>query len=269
MALEEQQAMMTLDDSSGLPLEVIERHESQESSRYTAGRLETERPQVYRAVVALLRAGYSPEETAQELGMHFYTVNAVSIKLPEVVAVGKKTTARLAHATGRRALEKIHDFVESHSVKTWNDAKSAAMVAGITIDKGQVLDGEPTEIQGHTSPNLLQVGEMFRELAASAGKPVLTEKNGEQKSGSLTAGLAVGPGFVAAAVRSEMASEADKEADKVLQSVDNQKSNYDKHLIDKQGEAEVTGGDDAPAVVSAEGGRGGSADSSAPHSIDG
>jgi hypothetical protein len=190
--------------------------EGEESGRYTAGRLRSRKPEIARAATALLHAGYGLQEVADTLGLHFYTIQALAADQPTAVAVGKKQTARLAGHVGRRALERIQQFIETHGIKDWADAQRAATVAGISLDKAQVLDGEPSAIVQHSGPSLLDAADLLKQLVSPG-------EDSAQKGGggdSMAAMMASGPGVLVAAVRRSEAVKADKKADKILASVD-------------------------------------------------
>lgn len=179
---------------------VVAEHES--AGRYTAARLRSQKPELARAALALLGAGYGLQDTADALNLHFYSVQALAAESPETVAVGKKMTARLAGNVGRTALQKIDDFLKTCTVTTAQQAQQLATVAGIALDKAQVLDGEPSEIVQHNAPALVDVGGLMSKLLPA--QPVTAGESGGQKERiEESAAVAMLPGgaLVAAARR--------------------------------------------------------------------
>jgi hypothetical protein len=198
--MSEQQSLLTIEDELGISTggdlsRVINRGE--EAGRYTAGRLQSQRPEIYRAARALLRAGLGLQEVAVELNLHFYTVQGVAAQDVDAVAVGKKHTARLAGHVGRRALERVADYLEAHTIETAGDAQRLATVAGIAIDKAQLLDGEPTAIHATSGPSLVDASALLRDLLPRS----VSAADGSAQKGEFAAAVVSGGGLVAAAVR--------------------------------------------------------------------
>lgn len=197
----EQQSLLTIEDELGmLPGGDLSRviNRGEESGRYTAGRLQSQRPEIFRAARALIRAGLGLQEVASELNLHFYTVQGVAAQDTDAVAVGKKHTARLAGHVGRRALERVADYLESHTIETAGDAQRLATVAGIAIDKAQLLDGEPTAIHATSGPSLVDASALLRDLLP---RSVSAADGSDQKGEFEAAAVVTGGGLVAAAVR--------------------------------------------------------------------
>ena len=224
----------------------------EESGRYTGARLA---PGVKRAALILLREGWGPQEVAADLGIHYYTVQSLQAGEPEIVAAGKKETARLAGNVGRRALEKINTFIESAEIETWSDAQRAAMVAGITLDKAQVLDGEPTAIIQTNQPQLVDAGAFLSGLLSgpiTAQENNLSKEAGGPGAGAIdvheVAAVAAMPGgAIIAASRRVVVSKAEGKAEDILQAVDCQAVDMDKQLITSQGGADSGAVDGAAA----------------------
>ena len=214
----------------------IEQHES--AGRYTAARLKQQKPELARAALALLGAGYGLQDTADTLGLHFYSVQAIASEAPAAVAVGKKQTARLAGHVGRTALEKIKDYLEDCTITTPQHAQQLATVAGIALDKAQVLDGEPTEITQVQAPALVDVGGLMSKLLPA--QPVSAGENSAVKE---AAAVAIVPGGLVAASRRVLAREAEEKADKDLQVVDVQCSEAAKHETNNQLQADPGAGE--------------------------
>lgn len=195
----EQQSLLTIEDELGmLPGGDLSRviNRGEESGRYTAGRLQSQRPEIYRAARALIRAGLGLQEVASELNLHFYTVQSVAAQDVDAVAVGKKHTARLAGHVGRRALERVADYLEAHTIQTAGDAQRLATVAGIAIDKAQLLDGEPTAIHATSGPSLIDASALLRDLLP---RSVTAADGSDQKGEFEAAAVVAGGGQVAAA----------------------------------------------------------------------
>lgn len=207
--------------------------EHEESGRYTGARLKSQRPEIATAASLLLKAGYGYQETADALNLNFYTVQALAAEDPEAVAVGKKQTARLAGNVGRVALERINDYLQTATVKNATDAQKLAMVAGIAIDKAQVLDGEPTAIVRDERPRLTDAAGFMGKLLSS-GQPVPAGKGAALKgSGPAGSGADAGEvveevqavaelpgGALVAASRRVIQREAGAKAEAVAQVVD-------------------------------------------------
>ena len=226
--------------------------DAESAGKYTAARLRRQKPELARAAGALLQAGYGLQDTADALGLHFYSVQALAAESPDSVAVGKKNTARLAGHVGRRALERVHEFLESATVTTAQQAQQLATVAGIALDKAQVLDGEPSEIVGHTGPAITDVAGLMAKLMPA--QPVSAGESSGLKEGAGSSeeraiAIASGGSVLVAASRRICEREAEQKAEADLQAVDIQaEENSNPLTTDQAGRpdagaqaAEVTG----------------------------
>lgn len=194
-------ALIASDEAQGGSAFATKIRASEESGRYTAERLRRERPEIARAAIALLRAGYGPQEVANELGIHYYSVVALSSLDPAAVAAGKKQTARLAGNVGRRAIELFGDWMEEHAERIVKYGKSEDMQrivtsGAIALDKAQVLDGEPTEIREDRGPDLMDAAALLREMMPRDESGQLVSPAGKSGQKGL---IVAGRGVVAAA----------------------------------------------------------------------
>jgi len=275
MSEDKQINLITPESGAGLA-PVYEQLES--ADKYTAARLRKQRPDLCTATEALINSGMGLQDIASALGLHFYSVQALAAEMPDAVAVGKKQVARLAGNVGRRAFEKINEFLDTCTITTAQQAQQMATVAGIALDKQQVLDGEPSEIVQHNAPGLTDMaGLMTQFLPAplervSAGGNSAAKEGGEMVEDSRVM-MAVPGGALIAASRRVTAAKAELKAAEDLQSVDCQANGEANPLSDNQaddGSRSVAGGgglgdddDDAAAapVPQSDRGRGGVGDS--------
>jgi hypothetical protein len=123
---------------------------AQESSgRYTADRLHDQRPAVYAAVVRLLAEGWSARRITELLGCHPYTIAAVREREAPAIETQKETLGRRALAAARLAVDSLLDALNDPETADDIGARDRALIAGILVDKAQLLLGGATSRVEH------------------------------------------------------------------------------------------------------------------------
>lgn len=97
------------------------------------------RPEVYRAICRMSAEGLSMSAMARALGVSRNTVAAVQEREGITIEQHKKELLRNVRTAARLSVERVVELVP-----TINNAKDAAIVAAVMVDKLQLLSGEAT-----------------------------------------------------------------------------------------------------------------------------
>jgi hypothetical protein len=109
------------------------------AGEFTGERLLERRPDAYRAVIRMAAEGLSISATARALGVSRNTVAAVREREGICIEQEKKELLRDVRRAARLSVERAIELIPS-----LNNAKDAAIVAAVMVDKGQLLSGEAT-----------------------------------------------------------------------------------------------------------------------------
>jgi transcriptional regulator with XRE-family HTH domain len=109
------------------------------TGEFSGERLLTRRPEVYRAICRMSAEGLSMSAMARALGVSRNTVAAVQEREGISIEQHKKELLRNVRTAARLSVERVVELVPSIT-----NAKDAAIVAAVMVDKLQLLSGEAT-----------------------------------------------------------------------------------------------------------------------------
>jgi len=109
------------------------------TGEFSGERLLARRPEVYRAICRMSAEGLSMSAMARALGVSRNTVAAVQDREQISIEQHKKELLRNVRTAARLSVERVVELVPSI-----NNAKDAAIVAAVMVDKLQLLSGEAT-----------------------------------------------------------------------------------------------------------------------------
>jgi hypothetical protein len=109
------------------------------TGEFSGERLLARRPEVYRAICRMSAEGLSMSAMARALGVSRNTVAAVQDREQISIEQQKKELLRNVRTAARLSVERVVELVPSI-----NNAKDAAIVAAVMVDKLQLLSGEAT-----------------------------------------------------------------------------------------------------------------------------
>lgn len=109
------------------------------TGEFSGERLLARRPEVYRAICRMSAEGLSMSAMARALGVSRNTVAAVQEREQFPIEQQKKELLKNVRTAARLSVERVVELVPSI-----NNAKDAAIVAAVMVDKLQLLSGEAT-----------------------------------------------------------------------------------------------------------------------------
>jgi hypothetical protein len=133
-------------------LREVERAESTEGL-YTGVRLAEHRPHTYQAIIQCLSAGMGVIRISRQLHVHIKTVEGVRDREGHTIAIVRERLAREMMSAAELVVEGIREDVEDPERRAKIGTRDKAIIAGILIERGQVLSGGATsrlEIEIHT-----------------------------------------------------------------------------------------------------------------------
>jgi transcriptional regulator with XRE-family HTH domain len=152
------------------------------TGEFSGERLLARRPEVYRAICRMSAEGLSMSAMARALGVSRNTVAAVQDREQFPIEQQKKELLKNVRTAARLSVERVVELVPSI-----NNAKDAAIVAAVMVDKLQLLSGEATARVERVEVNQDKLSEMLASLPVLEAEVVpLTGSSG---SGSNTKGL--------------------------------------------------------------------------------
>lgn len=181
------------------------------TGEFSGERLLARRPEVYRAIVRMSAEGLSMSAMARALGVSRNTVAAVQEREGISIEQHKKELLRNVRTAARLSVERVVELVPSI-----NNAKDAAIVAAVMVDKLQLLSGEATARVERVEVSQDKLSEMLASLPVLEAEVVpVTGLNG---SGSEQRGL---PGMGAVSVSGYLVEvDADFESEDLKRFVD-------------------------------------------------
>ena len=129
------------------------------TGEFSGERLLTRRPEVYRAICRMSAEGLSMSAMARALGVSRNTVAAVQDREQISIEHHKKELLRNVRTAARLSVERVVELVPSI-----NNAKDAAIVAAVMVDKLQLLSGEATARVERIEVNQDKLSEMLASL---------------------------------------------------------------------------------------------------------
>ena len=183
------QGELALPSSSTLPASFFE--ESETRQEWTGERLAKQRPETYRQIVGLLAEGLGVKRIAKILEVSIHTVQAVRDREPEPIATLKERVAADCRRVSGLCLESIREeLLDGRRIAP----RDAAWIAGVLIDKAELLSGSPTSrVRIEDGPSHLDVVDLFEQLRDRARMGLGREIGVTERDG-LEVGPACAPG---------------------------------------------------------------------------
>lgn len=170
------QSTLGLPDLPGIEAgwEILTVDADRATGRFTCEQLEKNEAK-RQAVVAALAEGHSMRAIHRAFGISVNTVLAANRKYGEEIETRKQSVGRAAFDVAQLAIERMRDEMDTMP------KASLPIIAGVMIDKGQLLTGAPTARVEHTSAETPQT---FNDWLASLTDvtPVAEGKEMGQKS---------------------------------------------------------------------------------------
>jgi len=170
------------------------------TGEFSGERLLTRRPEVYRAICRMSAEGLSMSAMARALGVSRNTVAAVQEREGISIEQHKKELLRNVRTAARLSVERVVELVPSIT-----NAKDAAIVAAVMVDKLQLLSGEATARVERVEVSQDKLAEMLASLPILEAEVLpLTGPSADAPEQKGTAAL---PGVMPAGVVSDSLSE--------------------------------------------------------------
>lgn len=160
------------------------------TGEFSGERLLSRRPEVYRAILSMSAEGLSVSAMARAFGVSRNTIAAVQDREGISIEHLKKELLRNVRTAARLSVERVVELVPSI-----NNAKDAAIVAAVMVDKLQLLSGEATARVERVEVSQDKLSEMLSGLPMLEAE--LVPATGPGGSGSEQKGqaVAVSPGL--------------------------------------------------------------------------
>ena len=152
------------------------------TGEFSGERLLARRPEVYRAICRMSAEGLSMSSMARALGVSRNTVAAVQDREQFPIEQHKKELLKNVRTAARLSVERVVELVPSI-----NNAKDAAIVAAVMVDKLQLLSGEATSRVEKVEVSQDKLSEMLASLPVLDAEVV--QVTGLHGSGSEQRGL--------------------------------------------------------------------------------
>ena len=143
------------------------------TGEFSGERLLARRPEVYRAICRMSAEGLSMSAMARALGVSRNTVAAVQDREQFPIEQQKKELLKNVRTAARLSVERVVELVPSI-----NNAKDAAIVAAVMVDKLQLLSGEATARVERVEVNQDKLSEMLASLPVLEAEVVPTGLHG-------------------------------------------------------------------------------------------
>jgi transcriptional regulator with XRE-family HTH domain len=143
------------------------------AGEFSGERLLARRPEVYRAICRMSAEGLSMSAMARALGVSRNTVAAVQDREQFPIEQQKKELLKNVRTAARLSVERVVELVPSI-----NNAKDAAIVAAVMVDKLQLLSGEATARVERVEVNQDKLSEMLASLPVLEAEVVPTGLHG-------------------------------------------------------------------------------------------
>lgn len=147
------------------------------TGEFSGERLLARRPEVYRAICRMSAEGLSMSAMARALGVSRNTVAAVQDREQFPIEQQKKELLKNVRTAARLSVERVVELVPSI-----NNAKDAAIVAAVMVDKLQLLSGEATARVERVEVSQDKLSEMLASLPVLEAEVV--QVTGPHGSGS-------------------------------------------------------------------------------------
>jgi hypothetical protein len=170
------------------------------TGEFSGERLLARRPEVYRAICRMSAEGLSMSAMARALGVSRNTVAAVQEREGISIEHLKKELLKNVRTAARLSVERVVELVP-----TINNAKDAAIVAAVMVDKLQLLSGEATSRVEKVEVSQDKLSEMLASLPVLEAEvvPVTGPSGSASTQKGLAAGSLLGLGLAGADIESE------------------------------------------------------------------
>lgn len=168
------------------------------TGEFSGERLLARRPEVYRAICCMSAEGLSMSAMARALGVSRNTVAAVQEREGISIEQHKKELLRNVRTAARLSVERVVELVP-----TINNAKDAAIVAAVMVDKLQLLSGEATSRVEKVEVSQDKLSEMLASLPLLEAEVVAVtgpHASGSEQKGPTGSGVGTVSGCLAAMV---------------------------------------------------------------------
>jgi hypothetical protein len=173
------EAQMELGMSSGDMPAGLFFEECEVKPRYTAERFFRKKPEAYRQVVALRAEGLGILRISKILSVHPYTVMAVLEREPTKIEMEKERLSRAARGAANLAVDGIIEDLADENTRRKVSARDKAIIAGVMIEKSELLVGRPTSINLNVDVVLPSHDEYNRLAMGCGGKPAGQKGEGQ------------------------------------------------------------------------------------------
>ena len=160
------------------------------TGEFSGERLLARRPEVYRAILSMSAEGLSVSAMARAFGVSRNTIAAVQDREGFTIEQHKKELLRNVRTAARLSVERVVELVPGIQ-----NAKDAAIVAAVMVDKLQLLSGEATARVERVEVSQDKLSEMLAglpELEAEIVQPTGLNGSGSGQRGPAAAGDVAG-----------------------------------------------------------------------------
>jgi hypothetical protein len=164
-------SQLQLGISSGDMPQSLFAEECEEKPRYTAERFFRKKPEAYRQVVALRAEGLGILRISKIMSCHPYTVMAVLDREPTKIEMEKERLSRAARGAASLAIDGIIEDLSDEDTRRKVSARDKAIIAGVMVEKSELLVGRPTSINLNVDVVLPSHDEYNRLAMGCGGKP--------------------------------------------------------------------------------------------------
>lgn len=154
LLVQPEQQMLAGMDSASLDAALFAVEESGRNPEFTGARLFAQKPDLYKAIIALSAEGLGVLRIGRLLHVSPNTVLAVRAREPVAVDIERKRLAGLSREAARMLVEGILEMLADPKQVAKMSIRDKGIVAGILTEKSELLTGGATarlETQGHTA----------------------------------------------------------------------------------------------------------------------
>lgn len=188
----------SLIEQAGQQLELIRSDEmdaevfrdSEQQGEFTGARLFKQNPDLYRTIISLLAEGLGVIRIGKLLRVSPNTVMAVRDREPEAIDIAKKRIADLARRGAQVCVEGIVEALLDPERRTKVSAKDMAIIAGVLVDKSELLSGGATVRIGHVGDGAQHIDfneyiEQLRRVGAHECPSMESDAGAREQKGEL------------------------------------------------------------------------------------
>ena len=171
-----------LSECESIPEGVFKKLKSDEAAgRYTAQSLKKNKPQIYKAITAMIGADLPFGYIAASCGVHFYTVEAVAKCESDYISKCKDRLAKMGFSVSQRMLEKISENLDNIKLNKTDDFYKATLITNKLAESANLLSGGVTErVEVEVKKSYSSAEEYEREMWGEA-EVIETQPNEEEE----------------------------------------------------------------------------------------